>query len=414
MSAYGDIERWQSGRYGMKLASHVNEAILNLFSAKLRSLLALLGILVGTASVVAMVSGGKLATNEALKQFKTLGTDLLAISISESSDQSQGTDLQNNLSLQQVMSLPKADNEILSVAPYTQIYNSISFNSHEINGNILGVVDSFAKIAHIDLQQGRFIYALDGYAFYCVIGQGIYQEIKKNSLLDPIGQQIRIGDNYFTIIGIAKSWPENSFVYANIDSSILVPLLTSTALSKFAIINNIIVKLAPQANIDTVKDKITTQINQQVTHKTLFFRSAKELIARMSKQSEILTIFLGMIGGVSLIVGGIGIMNIMLVSVVERRREIGIRLAVGAQRADIRTLFLVEAVVLALVGGFSGVVIGTLIAYIIALFSNWQFTVFWLPPVIGFIVSAATGIFFGFYPAHKASQLDPIDALRSE
>lgn len=400
----------------MKLTLHIHEGLLNLFSAKLRSILALLGILVGTASVVAMVSGGQLATNEALKQFKTLGTDLLAVSINEASDQEQGGNNTSptSISLQQAQEIASVDKNIVDIAPYTQVYNPISFAGHEMNGTVLGVTDSFSKIVHLSLDHGRFISLLDGYAYYCVIGNGLYNEIKKNTLSNPIGQQIQIGKDFFTIIGIANPWPENSFVYANIDYSIMIPLLTSTAMSKYSMINNIIVRLTPNADIDAVKDNVSNFINKKVTHKSLFFRSAKELITRMSNQSEILTIFLGLIGGVSLLVGGIGVMNIMLVSVVERRREIGIRLAVGARRNDIRILFLVEAIMLSMVGGSLGVLIGMLIAYVIALFSHWEFTVFLLPPLIGFSVSAATGIFFGYYPAYKASQLDPIEALRSE
>lgn len=398
----------------MKLSLHVHEGLLNLFSAKLRSILALLGILVGTASVVAMVSGGELATNEALKQFKTLGTDLLAVSLNDATDQDQPADNQVTLSLQQVSDLSSANKSIVEVAPYTQVYNPIYFEGHEISAGIIGVTDTLASVVHVNMQEGRFISLLDRYSLFCVIGNGVYEQIKKLSMSDPIGQQLQIGKDFFTIVGVSQSWPENSFVYANIDFSIMIPLLTSTALNKYTSINNIIVRLKPNADIDDAKNTITSYISKLVPHKNLYFRSAKELISRMSKQSEILTIFLGMIGGVSLLVGGIGVMNIMLVSVVERRREIGIRLAVGAKRSDIRTLFLVEAVMLSLVGGGLGVLIGILVAYVIALFSHWEFTLFLLPPLIGFSVSAATGIFFGYYPAYQASQLDPIDALRSE
>jgi putative ABC transport system permease protein len=384
----------------MRLSSHIHEGLLNLFSAKLRSILALLGILVGT--------------NEALKQFKTLGTDLLAITVNEASDQGQSFENQTNLTLSQAQNVLTSDDAILNVAPYTQVYSPIIFDGHEINGNVLGVTDQFAKIVHINLMQGRFVSLLDNYTFFCVIGHGIYDAIKKDSVLNPIGQQIQIGKEVFTIIGVANSWPENSFVYANIDYAVMVPILTSTTLSKYSSINNLILQLTPHADIDNVKSNISNYVNRQVAHKSLFFRSAKELITRMAKQSEILTVFLGLIGGVSLIVGGIGVMNIMLVSVVERKREIGIRLAVGARRKDIRMLFLVEAIMLSLVGGVLGVLIGMVIAYIIALFWHWQFTLFLLPPLIGFTVSAATGIFFGYYPAYKASQLDPIEALRSE
>lgn len=399
----------------MKLIANVQEGLLNLFSSKLRSILALLGILVGTASVVAMVSGGQLATNEAIKQFKTLGIDLLAISISDAPKEGEKTaGSQEQLTLEQANNLISTDTAISDVAPYTQIYNPIQFNGHEINGSIIGVTDSFARIVRIEIARGRFISALDKYGLFCVIGQSIYNEIKKITFSDPIGQQIQIGKTIFTIVGIANPWPENGFVYANIDNAVMVPILTSTALSKHSTINNIILRLTPGADIEGVKNHLQNYINQEIGSKQLFFRSAKELIAKMTKQSEILTIFLGLIGSVSLIVGGIGVMNIMLVSVVERRREIGIRLAVGAKRSDIRSLFLIEAVMLSLVGGSLGVTIGILIAYIIALFSHWQFMLFLLPPLIGFAVSVATGIFFGFYPAYRASQLDPIEALRSE
>lgn len=398
----------------MKINRYIKEAFNNLFSSKLRSILALLGILVGTASVVAMISGGELATNEALKQFKTLGTDLLAVSINDSSDQDKKRATTENLNLDEANRLVTADNAILDVAPYTQVFNPVQFNGQQISGSILGVTDSFARIIHIDVAEGRFISIWDRYALFCVIGDKIYEEIKKVSWRDPVGQQIQLGKDYFTIVGVLKPWPENSFVYANIDYSILVPILTSTAMNKYASINNIILRLTPHADIENVQQKITQYINQNVANKQLFYRSAKELIARMAKQSQILTVFLGLIGSISLLVGGIGVMNIMLVSVVERKREIGIRLAVGATRSNIQALFLIEAIMLSLIGGALGVLIGALIAYVMALCWHWHFTFFILPPVIGFSISVATGIFFGFYPAYKAAQLDPILALRSE
>ena len=410
MPTSSDDQRWICG---MKWMTHVHEGLINLFSAKLRSLLALLGILVGTASVVAMVSGGELATNEALKQFKTLGTDLLAVSITDE-QQREGGSLQTSLSLPEANALLTADKNIVAVAPYTQVYNPMQFNGHDLNGSMLGVTRDFARIVHVNVVKGRFISDLDQYAFYCVIGNALYQQIKTLTVLDPIGQQIQMGKNIFTIVGVASPWPENNFVYANIDNSILIPILTSTIISRYATINNMVMKLNENTPIAEVENHIENYVKQILPNKKLYFRSPKELIARMAKQNEILTIFLGLIGGVSLIVGGIGVMNIMLVSVVERRREIGIRLAVGATSADIRLLFLFEAIMLSLVGGILGVILGMTIAYVIALFSHWQFTLFLLPPVIGFIVSVATGIFFGFYPAHKASQLNPIDALRSE
>ncbi len=285
----------------MKLISNINEGLLNLFSSKLRSALALLGILVGTASVVAMVLGGEIATNEAIKQFKTLGTDLLAVSVNESPKEEQKkTGSEDSLTLEQAQRIALSDQAILEVAPYVQLYNPMQFNGHELNGSILGVTEQFAHIVHIDLEKGRFVSALDGYAFFCVIGNKLYEEIKKHTISDPLGQQIQMGKNIFTIIGIAKPWPENSFVYANIDYSVMVPLLASTVVSKYAAISNLIVRIQPGTEIEIVKTNMKNYLDKYIANKQLFFRSAKELIVRMAKQSEILTIFLGLIGGISL------------------------------------------------------------------------------------------------------------------
>lgn len=394
---------------------HAKEGLLNLYFSKLRSLLALLGVLVGTASVVAMVLGGELATNEALKQFKSLGTDLLALSINSSNDDSAKTGgKDNSLSLTQALSISSLHPDISQVAPYTQTYQNIFYNGQMIDGVILGVTNSFADVIHIKLNSGRFVSIADKYSSYCVIGHDIHEAIKKISNQSPIGRSLQIGKNIFVIVGVADTWPENNFVYANINNAVLIPLMASTTMSQYAVINNIVMRLSPKANITNVQAKINQYFNQELSGKQISFRSAKELIAKMQKQSDILTVFLGLVGGVSLVVGGIGVMNIMLVSIVERRREIGIRLAVGATRRDIGMLFLMEAVMLSLVGGLLGVAVGILISYVIAWYWHWEFTLFVLPPLIGFSVSVAVGIFFGFYPAYKASRLTPIDALRSD
>jgi putative ABC transport system permease protein len=279
---------------------------------------------------------------------------------------------------------------------------------------IFGVTSSISNILNIHLKSGRFISTLDEYERYCVIGQEVFAAMKKISFKDPLGQQLQIGKDLFTIVGIADNWQENSFVYANIDYSVMVPILTTTAISKYANINNIIMRLLPSSNISKVENHITRYLNNLLADRQISFRSAKELVAKMRKQSDILTVFLGLIGSISLFVGGIGVMNIMLVSVMERKREIGIRLAVGAKRSDIGTLFLIESVMLSLVGGIFGVLIGIFIAFMIAKWWHWPFTLFLWPPLAGFSVSVAVGIFFGFYPAYLASRLSPIDALRSE
>ena len=399
----------------MRIIEHAKEGLRNLYFSKLRAVLALVGVLVGTASVVAMVLGGELATNEALREFKSLGTDLLAVSINASSDEAQGANGKaQNLSLSQALALQHVSPAIVDSAPYTQLFHPMTYQGETVNGMILGVTHSFADIVQVKMQAGRFVSLVDKYQFYCVIGHGLYEEMKRISYQDPLGQPLQVGKNIFVIVGVAKPWPENNFVYANIDNAVMMPVMASMIISPYATLNNVIMRLQPAADIMSVESDISHAVTQAITGKQVTYRSAKELIEKMKRQSNILTVFLGLIGSISLIVGGIGVMNIMLVSIIERKREIGIRLAVGAKRRDIGMLFLVESVMLSLVGGVLGVVIGILIAYVIALIWHWEFTLFLLPPLAGFSVSAAVGIFFGFYPAYLASKLDPIDALRSD
>ncbi len=394
----------------MKLQSHFFEAWSNLISTKLRTFLAILGVLVGTASVVAMVSGGELATRAALAQFKLLGTNLLAVQLSSAAGSTSNQKLPLKTALQIVNNVPQLE----VASPYTMIYMPLSYNGHNIEGQIVGVTNNIMNIMKLKMQSGRFISFLDTYESFCVVGQSVYQTIKQSTLKNPIGQQITLGNQFLTIIGVVESVDNNSFMYVDVNNAVFVPIQESLLLNKYTDISNILLRLAPDANIDVVQKKVTDYFSANAPSKQLYFQSAKQLIESMQKQQEILTLFLAFIGSISLLVGGIGVMNIMLVSVTERKREIGIRLAIGAKRRDIQLMFLIEAIVLSLLGGFLGVMIGILISFIIAVARGWGFTLFIVPPLAGFFVSVLTGVFFGFYPAHKAAKLDPIETLRAE
>lgn len=395
----------------MHLKEQIKDAITNILAAKMRSILAVLGILIGTASVVAMVSTGELATRQALLQFKNLGTDLLAISLSDS-DSGAKSATRTELNVDTAMNLKQADSNMIDVAPYTDLYSNIQFAGHSIDGGIIGATENFFRITKVQKQEGRYIYYLDKFSPFCFIGNGIYKKIRKYSG-DPIGQQINLGGTIFTIVGIAKNWGENVFIYSDVDNSVFIPIRYSKILSKYADISNIIVKIKPDSNLKNIKHNIQNYFKKNNINKQLYIQSPEQFIRSMEKQKEILTIFLAFIGSIALIVGGIGIMNIMLVSVTERRREIGIRLAIGAKRRNIQSLFLGESTMLALFGGVFGVLLGILISFIIAMARSWGFALFFTPIIIGFIVSVFVGMFFGFYPAYKASKLNPIDTLRS-
>ena len=204
------------------------------------------------------------------------------------------------------------------------------------------------------------------------------------------------------------------FLFANLNNSVLVPLTQSYRLSPYAQINDILFRVDKGSNLKQIQDSITGKLKILLPNKRFMFRSPKQIIDIMSKQRKTFTWLLGMIGGISLLVGGIGVMNIMLVSVIERRREIGIRMAIGARRADIRWMFLIESVTLTLFGGFLGVTLGILVSVILAEVADWGFVFFILPPTLGFLVSVLVGILSGFYPAYRASRLDPIETLHGE
>ncbi len=397
----------------MTLLMHIKEAFANLKSAKLRSFLAILGILVGTGSVVAMVSGGQLATQHALEQFHHLGTNLLAVSIfaksQGGSSQSKGT-----IDLEDTYHMEQKHAEITLIAPYTTVYLPVSFAGKKVSSNIIGVTGSLQDIVKIDMKQGRFISDLDKYSSFAVIGDTIAKQLKALGITNPTQMQMSLGNNIFTIVGVAAPWPENAFFNQDINKSVLIPLEMAPHLSGYAQISNLVMLLDENAKINPLQQSIEIEIKAINPNIRLFVRSAKQLIKSMVSQQRTLTWLLALIGSISLLVGGIGVMNIMLVSVVERRREIGIRMAVGAKRKEIQWLFLIESITLTLFGGCIGVLLGILTSYIICIFAGWHFKVFLLPPVIGFVISVAIGIFFGSYPAYKASRLDPIETLRAD
>ena len=400
----------------MQLTSHVKNSLINLVTSKLRSVLTMLGVLVGTASVVALVSSGQLATENALAQFKTLGTDLLSVSIQDAPQSQGGNDssISSDMTLADVETLEHKIPNVTLVAPYTTSFAQTYFEGKELQGGIIGATQSLKDIMKIKLSEGRFVSFLDQYAFYAVVGNQIAKKMRESGAFHLLGQQILVGTNYFTIIGVAQNWPENMFMPANINSSIIVPISTSLLLSKYSKISDIIFRFKKGTDIGQLENSLRENITLMVPEKQLFFRSPKQIVESMEKQRETLTLLLALIGSISLVVGGIGVMNIMLVSVVERRREIGVRMAIGAKRRDIQLMFITEAIMLTVFGGIMGIVVGELISFVTAQISSWGFTFYLLPPLIGFIVSVMVGIFFGYYPALKASQLDPIQTLRSE
>ena len=397
----------------MPIHFYIQEAFRQLFCFKLRGFLAVLGILVGTASVVAMMSIGELAEQQILDQFEKMGINLLSVNIIP---QHMGQNSSHStLSLPAAQNTTSASSNITRVAPYISNYGNIKFDGYSFQGSSVGTTPEIFDIAKLSLTRGRYLSFLDANHYYAVIGYKLASQMQhKSGKLTMLGQQITIGNDVYTVVGILAKWPTNFFFQTNFNSAALIPITTAINSQKEAAISNLAVKINNTQQLTATKHALTQYIKAHTYQQRVQIQNPKSLIDSMKKSSQTMTLLLAFIGSISLIVGGIGVMNIMLVSVTERKKEIGIRMAIGARQRDIQWQFLIESTALSISGGMIGMILGILITFGVSLYSHWQFHFFSGPPLIGCLVSVLVGVFFGYYPARKASKLDPIQTLRSD
>ncbi len=389
----------------------LKEAARSLYGAKQRTLLALIGIMIGIGSVIAMVSIGTIVEHEALKQFRDMGTDILLINKMSGFSSPHKS---KKLSLKIVHEMTKCCNSIVAVAPYIDTSGRLNYKGKGSYVKLLGVTSSFMDINKLKLKEGRFISDLDGMSCYCVLGSGRADELKVKGLVHPLGSKIKINRHLFTVIGVLRAVPTGGMRPYGINHAIFIPIQTVKRITSDAEINDIMVKISSDVHYTVAKKEIIDFFKRKLPKANIDIRSAEEIIQQMEKQMKLFTLLLGAIGSISLLVGGVGVMNVMLVSVTERRREIGIRRALGARKKDIQMQFITESVILCLIGGIMGIFLGIISSYIISKVSKWEFMISYLAIILGFGVSTLVGLFFGFYPANQAARLDPIAALKSE
>lgn len=407
----------------MIVKANLKEALRSLYSSKQRTVLALIGIVIGIGSVIAMVSVGTIVQNEALRQFKEMGTDLITIEKEYSSggDGASGAGGKKRpanakLQLRDVMAIPVNCTAISVVSP-TVNGNSgaVSYGGKKLERvSLMGVTESFPGINKLRIKTGRFLSDLDEQSQFCVVGNAINNDILARGASNAVGEQIRVGEAIYTIIGTIEDVPEGGMRRFDANYSLFVHVTTVMRSSKDAEISAITARVRPEFNNATARTQTMSYFASTKQPITVRVSSPEETIAQMEKQMQMFTLLLGAIGSISLIVGGVGVMNVMLVSVTERRREIGIRRALGAKRSDIKGQFLIESIILSLIGGLFGIIVGVGAARIISHFAHWQFMMSGGAILLGVGVSTAVGVFFGFYPARQASMLDPIVALRSD
>jgi len=384
------------------------DALNSLQSSKQRSILALLGIVIGIGSVISMVSVGEIIKNEALRQFSDLGVELATIS----KDHSKGYDPNIVFRLDDVLKIPHYIDKISLVAPYTQGSGELTFSGRSENVNIFGVTSEFQDMNKIVVTEGRFITNLDNNSFFCVLGKEAAALLAEKYQHGLVAEKIQVGEQIYIVAGVIESVPDGSSMRPyGLNESILIPIKTALTNLEDASIESVMIKRSGYSPVPLLKNELNQYFSRQITDMAVQVRASEEIIAQMEIQMGLFTTLLAVIGSISLIVGGVGIMNVMLVSVTERKKEIGILRAIGARQGAIQTQFISEAIVLTTLGGLIGTVIGMGVSYFFARMNQYEFSLYFPAIILGVIVSCVVGVFFGYYPARQASRLDPIEAL---
>jgi putative ABC transport system permease protein len=396
----------------MNVVELLRLALSRLRTQRLRAALTMLGVIIGVASVVALVGVGQGTTSNITSQLANLGTNLLTINPTE-----QASDGSTSLSVDDADSIGELDG-VAGVAPEVSTSQTITAGEETTETTIVGTTAAYPTVRAYSVWQGASLtgVSVDRSLRVAVLGKSTADDLKLDE--GDLGSQVSIGGIGFTVIGILQ--PKGGSGFQDPDDQVLVPV---GAIQKYFVggdsVRSIGVSVAAGADMDLTKAQITALLRQRhdlaaADDDDFAIFDQTQLLAAASSITGTLTLLLGGIASISLVVGGIGIMNIMLVSVRERTREIGIRKAIGAKASDILAQFLVEALTLSLLGGLLGVAVGLGVSAVIARVAGWAFAFNPATVLAAVLSSLVVGVVFGVWPARQAARLDPISALRYE
>lgn len=399
----------------MKIIKYLQVAIESVVAHKMRAILTMLGIIIGVAAVLTTMGIGRGAAANITENIESQGTNLLTINSMRSVNTMTMADVAD-------LSNPEWHPGIEYVAPEYRSSATLIYGETETAAQVSGVMPISQKVRNFDVASGRYFTAEDAENRVAVLGSSLAGDLFDSE--NPVGLTMRINGEPYQVIGVL----EESGGFGGVDQQALVPLSVAQGRLFSApryrgelTVSTIYVQVKSQDQIDATELQIesTLRLNhylQKDDDNDFFIQNQADMLETLSSVSETLTVFLGAIGAVSLLVGGIGIMNIMLVSVTERTREIGLRKAIGAHDSDILLQFLIEALVLCFIGGLIGVGLSFGVGFVLSNIPSFSFTVRIQPDSITLALtfSILSGLIFGIYPAMRATKLDPIEALRSE
>ncbi len=406
----------------MTIFDILHETYSAIFANKVRSGLTMLGIVIGISSVIAMLSIGQGAQNSIQSSIQSIGSNLILITPGAQRGPgvqiSAGRGSAKTLTLEDVTAIQQQATNIKAIAPEVSGRYQVTAQGQNTNTTITGTVPDYQSVRNVSIAEGTFItdQNLQAGSKVAVIGPNVRDDLFGVDV-DAIGKKIRINKVDFTVIGMTVAKGGSGF--GSQDDLIWMPLSTAQRLlSGDEYVTTISVQ-APDSNSSAgiqaqITDILTTKHNIKNGVLDFSVLNQADIAATATSITQIFTILLGSVAGISLVVGGIGIMNMMLTTVTERTREIGLRKAIGARNKDISLQFLIEALMLTFIGGGIGIILGWLISFLINYFGLIATQVSWFSIILSFTVSAVIGIVFGYYPARRAAGLNPIDALKYE
>lgn len=409
----------------MNVSNLLKIALRAINNNKLRSFLTMLGIIIGVGSVIAMLAIGQGSKKSIQEQISEMGSNM--IMVHPGNNERMGGGVRMNSS--EMQTLKNADYEAIvskctrylsAVSPMVSSSGQMIYGNNNYPTSVTGVSQDYLEIRKLAVEKGDVFTDQDiaSSAKVCVIGKTIVDNLFTNQE-DPIGKVVRFGKVPFTVVGVLASKGYNSMGQDQ-DAVVLAPYTTiQKRVSNVTYLGSIYASAKEESQTSKAIDEISEVLRENHKIKDgadddFSVRSQEELSSMMTSTTDMMTILLACIAGISLLVGGIGIMNIMYVSVTERTREIGLRMSVGARGVDILAQFLIEAILISVTGGLIGVVLGVGASYALTTILGWPVYIQPYSVLLSFLVCTLTGVFFGWYPAKRASEMDPIEAIRYE